>query len=140
MINLLLFLYIYNAGMLKSAFVYFYPIKRLASQERRQVRLEKRWSQHQTELHNIQKTKMRRNHSTWLTAKTVSKCFFFLPFYPNIKIKIFICSPYTFSVELVGRSYQNFNQIHRPINFQYHSVYQSGDITRRNLILISLGA
>ena len=77
MINLLLFLYIYNAGMLKSAFVYFYPInKRLASQESRQVRLEKRWSQYQTELHNIQNTKMRRNHSTWLTAKTVSKCFF----------------------------------------------------------------
>ncbi|CAH3182833.1 unnamed protein product, partial [Porites evermanni] len=44
---------------------------RLASQESRQVRLEKRWSQYQTELHNIQNTKMRRNHSTWLTAKTV---------------------------------------------------------------------
>ncbi|KAM7446178.1 oxidoreductase [Porites harrisoni] len=43
---------------------------RLACQERRQVRLEKRWSQYQTELHNIQNTKMRRNHSTWLTAKT----------------------------------------------------------------------
>ena len=139
MINLLLFLYIYNAGMLKSAFVYFYPIKRLASQESRQVRLEKRWSQYQTELHNIQNTKMRRNHSTWLTAKTVSKCFFFTV-YPNIKIKIFICSPYTFPKELVGRSYQNFNQIHHAINSRYHSVYQGGDITKRNLILISLGA
>ena len=126
--------------MLKSAFVYCYPIKRLASQESRQVRLEKRWSQYQTELHNIQNTKMRRNHSTWLTAKSVSKCFFFLPFYPNIKIKIFICFPYTFSIELIGRSYQNFNQIHHAINSRCHSVYQSGDITRRNLILISLGA
>jgi len=43
---------------------------RLVSQESRQMRLEQRWSQYQTELKNIQNNKMRRNHSTWLTAKT----------------------------------------------------------------------
>ena len=83
--------------MLKSAFVYFYPIKRLASQESRQVRLEKRWSQYQTELHNIQNTKMRRNHSTWLTAKTVSKCFFFFYLFTQIlKLKFSFAPPIHF--------------------------------------------
>ena len=70
---------------------------RLASQESRQVRLEKRWSQYQTELHNIQNTKMRRNHSTWLTAKTVSKCFFFFYHFTQIlKLKFSFAPPIHF--------------------------------------------
>lgn len=43
---------------------------RLLSQENRLLRLQQRWSQYQTELKNIQNNKMRRNHSTWLTAKS----------------------------------------------------------------------
>lgn len=44
--------------------------ERLAGQESRQIRLERRWGQYKSELKNIQNSKMRRNHSTWLTAKT----------------------------------------------------------------------
>ncbi|KAJ7385419.1 oxidoreductase, acting on NAD(P)H [Desmophyllum pertusum] len=43
---------------------------RLVSQESRQMRLQQRWTQYQTELKNIHNNNMRRNHSTWLTAKS----------------------------------------------------------------------
>lgn len=45
---------------------------RLVSQEDRQMRLQQRWAQYQTELKNIHNNKTRRNYSTWLTAKSVS--------------------------------------------------------------------
>jgi len=45
---------------------------RLLSQENRQLRLQQRWSQYQNELKNAQNNKQRRNHSTWLTAKSVT--------------------------------------------------------------------
>lgn len=44
---------------------------RLVSQEGRQMRLQQRWAQYQTELKNIHNNKTRRNYTAWLTAKCV---------------------------------------------------------------------
>ena len=65
------------------------------------------------------------------------------PLNPGIKIEILILFPYSFPITVVGevgKTFSKFILCDHVLNSHDHSVLQSIDITRRNLMLISLRA
>ena len=67
---------------------------------------------------------------------------FLIPLNPKIKIWILICCPYSFpiSLQLTDKMSSKFILCDHVCNSHDHSVLQSIDITRRNLMLITLRA
>ena len=67
---------------------------------------------------------------------------FLIPLNPKIKIWILICCPYSFptSLQISDKMSSKFILRDHVRNSHDHSVLQSTDITRRNLILITLRA
>ena len=61
---------------------------------------------------------------------------FLEPLNPKIEIKILSCQPYSFTIEVVGRS--KFILCDHVLNSHNHSVLQNIAVTRRNLMLITV--